>query len=760
MIRVGSCVPLLCPSEADRLKVEEVSAADYIDEKKKVKAKTKKDTPTKAALRSFAGFTVGILITTVYAWIVLYVKSYNLWFCLTTTVTMGLFLSLGMAFSLRVRVTVLLMLPQILSNEAKTVFLLLAFALVVQGPVTNIKENVQRSTQSMACGAQLALNATKELTSKITKPLMSALNVLKNIGKKLRSASKHAVSFFQRIFDGAKHVGNVLRGVWAFIANIGDICNEELELPYIRCNKLFDEAKNNCFKVMSFLGFLCYILDAFRPLCGLAKIILILCVIPNYLQSFVRKHAKNPLLSLIRNFKDQFDFNITVVHDFDVKLNTSRNFYQVASTIVKEVKEDMGMYMEMLSMFSYSIVFVCVFTYIQALCYRRKYLSDINHDNIYITRAFIELDVMRAKQNRNTLLPLSRCEGYSFIRPGSLALTKKEKKGYVFAIINVFRSLLIAMLAVVLDYLFFWVLDFVSHLMTGEITTRAPMVISLLVNGSGHTEEIYAALASAFDAIQNSNISIQTRKCQVKPSEPDYVQYLLIGFLHGLAFFIAIFGIYMQRLKRYICAYYYPIREQVRISFLYNKLLTKRMHVDQSLLQSIRMNETDKGHTNILLILSAQCPWLFSWLANYMGASEKYCMACAQICTGKNTEEYRACSTPGCTAIYCKGCSELLKDICSVCMAPLLGADFEDEVIDSSDDERVNLWIEATKSMKSNEISKKKIMKKYIKGRIKQTAKRQGKNDNLIQKYKESLMSPDSEECSGLSDIDRSEESE
>ncbi|XP_077132143.1 DC-STAMP domain-containing protein 2 [Ranitomeya variabilis] len=753
-----TCVPVLCPSAADQLLVEEISAADYIDEKKKkTKPKIREDTETKVAVRRFAGFLTGIVLTTLYAMIVLFVKNYNLWFCLTTSVVIGFFLTLGMAFSLRVRVTVLLMLPQILSGEAKTVILFIAFTLVLQGPGANVVENIQRSTASMACGAELAVNETRELASKITKPLMSALNALKSIGKKIRSATDSTSRFFRKFFDGLKHAMKNLRAVWAFIANIGDICSEELERPYIKCNKAFDEAKDNCFKVMSFMGFLCYILDVFRPLCGLAKIIIILCVIPDYVQAFVRKHVKNPILSVIRNFRNQFDFKISVIHDFSAKMNVS--YYDISSAMVKELKEDVEKYMEMLSMFSYSMIFICVFTYIQALRYRKSYLSNNNHDNIYITRDFIELDVMRAKQNRDTLLPLSSSEAYGLIRPTALSLTRKEKKGYVFEIINVFRSFLVALLSVSLDYLFFWVLDVVDHIMKGDIVTRAPVIFSMFVNGSGYADDIYTSLVSAFEAIQATNITIQTTKCQIRPSEPNYREYVLIAFMHGFGFFIAIFGIYMRRLKRYICAYYYPTREQVRICFLYNKLLTKRRYVEKALFQSIKSNKADKGHNSIMLILAAKCPLLCGWLAKFMGASEEYCMGCAQIRTNKNIGEYSACSTPGCKGMYCEGCSNVLNNVCSLCMGPLLDDDIEDEELDSSDDETLTLWMEGTKSIKMEDSSKRVKMKKAIKSRLKETIKTRGKGNELIEKYK-SLIPSDSEDFSGSSDDDDSEESD
>ncbi|XP_056388092.1 DC-STAMP domain-containing protein 2 isoform X2 [Hyla sarda] len=719
------CVPLLCPPPEEQLKVDEVSADDYMVANRFVKTKIRKDTPLKALLRSFGGLCVGILLTMAYAFIVLFIKNYNLWFCLITTLAIASFLSLGMAFSRKVRITILLMLLEIFSSEVKTIILFLAFAMIVQGPTANIIENGKRSTESMACGAQLVLNETKEMSSMVTNPILRG----------------------------------TLRRMWSFIARIGDVCNEELERPYHRCNKLFDEAKNNCFKVMSFMGFLCYILDAFKPLCGLAKIVVLICVIPDYVQAFVRKRIKNPIVDAAMNFKAEFDFNITILDD-ETERNITINIFEVASDIMKDFREDAQFYMEIFHMFSYSMFFLCVYTYVQALRYRRSYLTDLNHDNIYITREFIELDVMRAKQGRQTLLPLSSGEGYDFIRPASLSLTKKEKKGYVFAILNVVRSLLLALLIIFVDYYFFCLLDYVDHLMKEKIVIREPNVLSLLVNGTGEAEEIYVTLVSAFDALKKSNIIDYTKKCQVIPSKPDFLEYGIIGFIHGLALVIAVIGIYVQRLRRYICASYYPTREQERICFLYNQFLTKRTHLEKVLYQSIRFNKADKGHNNILLILAAKCPFLFGWLAKFLVAKEDYCIGCAQAITSKNSKDYYECSTFGCKGKYCGGCSRILNNTCTLCKAPLVYSESDSEEIDSSDDEQIALWLEGLKSIEKGEKTKRKKMKKVIKGHLKEGIKRGRRNEELIQKYKESRMSSDSEDTSALSDVDTGDDSE
>ncbi|XP_075437590.1 DC-STAMP domain-containing protein 2-like, partial [Ascaphus truei] len=469
----GLCCRCCCAGKKrGRLKVHEVTAKDYMHQKKKVKARLREDNMTKATLRSFGGYSIGMLLITIYAGIVLFVKNYNLWYCLISTITTGFFLTLGMGFSKRVRITVLLMLPSFFSSQGKNFLLLMAFAMALQGPVANVLENFRRSTKALSCGVELAINQTKDLLEKIKRPLISTLNYIKKIGRNLKKASDMIRKFFKTIMTGIKFIGRSLRRVWHFIANMGEICNEEMEAPYIKCKKLFDEGKRKCQKVMTFLAFLCFIVDIFRPLCGLAKVIVLLCIIPFYVNKFIQKCIKNPVMALLNKVKMKFEFNITVIHDFDITTNSSKTLMRVAKDIMNEVQANLDPYLELFSMFSYSMTIISFMVYIMALKYRKKYLFKDSHDNIYITRNFIELDVMRARQGRRTLLPLGRREAYRFIRPGSLYLTRYEKRGYSFSIFNIFRHLLIVTFLVLIDYIIYWVLDMLRYLLQGEVVAR------------------------------------------------------------------------------------------------------------------------------------------------------------------------------------------------------------------------------------------------------------------------------------------------
>ncbi|XP_053316291.1 DC-STAMP domain-containing protein 2-like [Spea bombifrons] len=755
------CLSNLCPEE---VKVEEVSAEDYIDEdKKEVRAQLREDNAVKSSLRSCGAFTFGLILTAMYAAIVLFVKNYSLKYCIVSSVVICILLTLGMAFFMKMRVTVFLMLPQLFSIEGKTIVLLVAFSLALQGPAANTLENFRRSSESVSCGVELAMNQTKELLEKVKRPLVSALDILRNIGQRLKGVADRARKFFKTVTDGVKHIGRVLRNVWRFIANIGEVCNEELEVPYLKCRKIFDTARNQCFQVMPFLSFLCYIVDAFKPLCGLAKTATILCLLPKYLQKYVRKHVKNPIINMLRNIKDKFEFNVTVIHDFDINLNSSKSIKQVAVGIMSEVQSTLNPYLDVLSMFSYSMTFVCLFIYIMAARYQRKYLYEDNHDNIYITRSFIELDVMRAKQGRRTLLPLSAREAYNFILPGSLYLTKRERKGYSFDIINVFRNVLVVAFMMVMDFIIYWVLDMVYYLLQADVVARAPVTFSVLINGSGYASEIFSNVVSAFDILQRGNLTVLSKKCLVAPSAPDFKGYILIGSMYGLCFLIAIFGVYIRRLQRVICAYYYPSREQERICFLYNNLITKRTNIEDSLIRSVRMNAEDGGHSSFLQVLAAKLPGC-RWFAQLLGTNEQYCMACAKTITGSEGQDCVACITPGCKGMYCRGCFEILNNICTICMAPLAYSEAIEEEVDSSDEEQVHLWIDAMKTIKAEEKGKRKKLKEVVKDRLKQVLRSQGSRaalgEKLLEKYKEEVRGREEDESSGISEVESSEDSE
>lgn len=59
------------------------------------------------------------------------------------------------------------------------------------------------------------------------------------------------------------------------------------------------------------------------------------------------------------------------------------------------------------------------------------------------------------------------------------------------------------------------------------------MLASIEVKGSGYASEIYRNLVSAFDVLQRGNISVLSRRCRLRPAEPNYQAYRFIGDCWG-----------------------------------------------------------------------------------------------------------------------------------------------------------------------------------------------------------------------------------
>ncbi|EHB07304.1 DC-STAMP domain-containing protein 2 [Heterocephalus glaber] len=645
----------------------------------------------RAVVRSAGGFTLGLSLATAYGLLELLVEGHSPWGCLVGTVTLATFLSLGMAFSRQIRATVFLMLPQAFSRHGRMLLLVAAFGLVLQGPCANTLRNFSRASEAVACGAELALNQTAEVLERARQPLASALSKIKALAQKAKVAADQIRKFFRSIMDGVKHVARALRNVWYWLLHIGDVCNAELGSPHSKCARVFDDAKDNCMKVIPQAYHLCYVLMPFKlALCGLASLVQVFCIIPKYIQPFLHKTIGTPVLMLIDRVRREFEFNMTVTHYFSVDLSASRSLSQVALDLHEAVSLKLLRFREALALLGYTTPLLFVLLYLQALFYWYAYLNWDDFDNVYITRRFLRMEAERSLARLPTVLPLSTHEARHYVQPGSIFLSQWEQLFYVLQLFSLMRHLVLMLLLVLLDYTVFWVLDLARYQLQGEIVARSPVLVSITVEGTGYTGNIYRDLVSAFDVLQQGNVSILSRRCLLRPSEPDSTSYTVIGAMYGLCVFVTLCGGYVSRLRRVICASYYPSREQERISYLYNVLLSRRANPLSTLRRAVRRRTADQGHVSALQALAIRCPWL-----RPLTRHQAYCLGCGQPPEDGETDSFVFCSTPGCQGRYCQDCYRLLGSTCSVCAAPLSGQGDLEEELDSSDEEGPRLWLAA-----------------------------------------------------------------
>ncbi|XP_061260269.1 DC-STAMP domain-containing protein 2 isoform X1 [Bos javanicus] len=654
----------------------------------------------RAVVRSTGGFILGLSLATAYGLLELLVEGHSPWGCLVGTFTLAAFLSLGMGFSRQVRVTVLLLLPQAFSKQGRTLLLVAAFGLVLQGPCANTLRNFTQASEAVACGAELALNQTAKVLERAKQPLVSALNKIKAIAQRAKQVADRVRKFFRSIMDGVKHVARALRNVWYWLLHIGDVCNSELGNPYLKCARVFDDAKDSCMKVIPQAYHLCFVLMPFKlMLCGLASVVQVFCIIPGYIQTFLRETMSTPVRNLINRVRQEFEFNMTATHYFSVDLNASRSLSQVALDLQEAVSMKLYRVREALALMGYTTPLLLLLLYLQALYYRYGYLNWDSFNNVYITSRFLRMEAVRSRAGLPTVLPLTAHEARHYIQPGSIFLSRWEQIFCILAIFHLARHLLLVLFLVFLDYAVFWVLDLARYHLQGEVVARrsrcpGPVFMSITVEGTGSTGKIYRDLVSAFDVLQQGNITVLSRRCQLHPSEPNSTGYIVIGVMYGLCFFVTLFGNHVSRLRRLICASYYPSREQERISYLYNVLLSRRTKLLAALQRSVRRRAADHSHMSILLVLAGRCSCLVPFIS-YFSQHQTYCLGCGQPQDEGDTENSVACGTPGCRGLFCLTCFRLLGNTCSVCASPLSYQEELDLELDSSDEEGPRLWLAA-----------------------------------------------------------------
>ncbi|XP_032447614.1 DC-STAMP domain-containing protein 2 [Lynx canadensis] len=712
---------------------------------------------SRAVVRSVGGFALGLSLATAYGLLELLVEEHSPWACLVGTLTLAAFLGLGMGFSRQVRVTVLLLLPQAFSKQGRALLMVAAFGLVLQGPCANTLHNFTQASKAVACGAELALNQTAEALERAKRPLVSALNKIKAIAQKAKEVADRVRKFFRSIMDGVKHwvqhsrapdhrrlllrglsrsppapwgdaaaapppppapasrvpapqpsPARALRNVWYWLLHIGDVCNAELGNPYVKCARVFDGAKDSCMKTVPRAYHLCFVLTPFKlVLCGLASVVQVFCIIPAYIQPFLRKTIGPPVRHLINRVRQEFEFNVTATHHFSVDLNASRSLSQVALDLQEAVGVKLHRVREALALMGYTAPLLLPLLYLQALCYRYRYLNRLGFDNIYITGRFLLMEDVRSRAGLPTVLPLSAHEARHYIQPGSVFLSRWERVFYILAVFDLARYLLLVLLLVFLDYAVFWVLDLARHQLQGEIVARSPVAVSITVEGPGYAGKIYRDLVSAFDVLQQSNVSVLSPRCVLRPSEPDATGYVVIGtaaqrdcvppgIMYGLCFFVTLCGHYVSRLRRVICAWYYPSREQERISYLYNVLLSRRTSLSAALHRAVRRRAADVGHTSVLRTLARRCSCLAP-VAAHLWQEQGYCLGCGQGYDQEDTETFVSCATPGCPGLFCSTCFRLLDNACSVCASPLSHQGDLDPELDSSDEEGPRRWLAAAR---------------------------------------------------------------
>ncbi|XP_028254743.1 DC-STAMP domain-containing protein 2 [Parambassis ranga] len=636
--------------------------------------------------RSLLMFLFGLLLASVYGVTALFLQKQPLWLCVHIMLVVAGLAAFSMGLSQWVRVNVMVMLPSLCSAHGRTFVLLLFMSVLLSGPLTNILENTKQAASSLLCGAELAANQTQELMQRAATPLFSALDQIREISSNAYAVAGRVQKLIQALTDNVQHVARTLRNVLHFLVDIGDICNAELGSPYRKCRALFAEAQSDCSNLLGDFNFLCDIMDGFLPLCSLARAGELFCIIPSYVASQLKERLAAPTIAAFQKMKQEFDFNISAIVTSDLDMNSSRSLQQVSQDIMDEVSSDLQVFQKLSEPLMYGCLVLLALSFLRAVRYRRRYLRQVDFDNIYISAQFVEFDQLELSRGGASVLPLTRREAKTYITPLSLRLTDREVRVVLLGVASVLRHLVLGGVLVAMDFLVFWILDQVHHQVKGDVLGRAPVQVAVQVNGSGYASDIFRDLVASFSLLQRGNITVISRKCLLEPLAPNHNTCFILGFLLGLALLISLTAGFMQRCRRLICASYHPETELERIQFLHQHILQERRAASRAFKSfTSGGGRGGRGGSRLHTLLTQLAVRLH--LSHFLDPSSSItCASCAEALVPEG-DDTLTCDHPHCSGVYCRPCFHSLGNTCVVC-AQALTCQEEEEELDSSDDEQ------------------------------------------------------------------------
>ncbi|XP_050433187.1 protein sneaky [Adelges cooleyi] len=303
--------------------------------------------------------------------------------------------------------------------------------------------------------------------------------------------------------------------------------------------------------------------------------------------------------------------------------------------------------------------------------YMHGYLTEIEHDNIYITQYYRKIDDRRKKNQKHTLLPLKKTEKDKMVDLRSYKFGNYERKYLFNSLVKLGFEIMAASSFVLLDVVFYEALDVIRRHAKIDYFQTGHHDMSIKVKGTGMIANLLRSVVDRFNFKKNVTVNLSNEMCLPNPHKLDtYYLHKIYGTFF-LVFLMVLFMGYANRLKRLICATFFRKREKRRVLYLYNETLRKRIAFFRFMKQKVEILAREnklKEDLNICLMLRLKFPKIFGWLV-WCTCGRRKCLICGEPET-KAGKQF-GCNTEGCVYIHCEqcwtdvglcyGCSEVFK---------------------------------------------------------------------------------------------------
>ncbi|XP_059619813.1 protein sneaky [Phlebotomus argentipes] len=628
-------------------------------------------------------FSIGIS-TAVILWYLLVYKPFGV--SQPTIIVLLLLIVLFGATSVALksaRCIFLLIFLQFLGKAGRSAIKTFLFGLVITGPIANISKNVLEVNRVFGCSSELAYNLTKTHIDLMVFPFRAAIDALQNV-----SQVKESFEIVNQVVDplveeveleenssdsisSEEEHGKVISE--NYYKKLERRCLEQMEKGRENCANVFSTASAECMeKFPGFLGdSLCWMLDIEAVCSSKENSTEDLCKPTEILEeSFGIRYIgllskRDDLIREIWSVDVNYSYNESNVIDQIREVDDYKN------ELIDSLDKKKYILSILLNLMNFIIAFTYVKVVIKSCLYLYSYLMEVDFENIFITSAFREIDQKRAHRGERTLLPLKKIERSSLVDPYEKRRMENDYRDLIYHLLKFLLELIAVTVFVLLDWLFVTALDVVAAKGEIDFTQSGEVEVEVSVTGEGMMASVVANIISGFRVNRTVDSFEDNDECLPNPSRLFFLCYLEIyGLL--LAMLLMIYHeSYTNRMLFLICVFFYPLRQEERSLFLYNKVLLSRrdrfLHMRKTLRKEMREN-VDQDFPFVKLV--SHFRRLFPRSRRCLVCREKESKLRSRQ-TGAPYPESRAdfveCTDKKCAAVYCDECWRDLEGVCVVC---------------------------------------------------------------------------------------------
>ncbi|KAM9243423.1 E3 ubiquitin-protein ligase DCST1 [Dugong dugon] len=594
--------------------------------------------------------------------------------------------AVGWGTSPHIRCASLLIVPKMLGKEGRLFVLGYALAAIYEGPVANLRYNLNEVIASLGCTVELQINNTRAAWHTSTAPLRAVFKDLLSSKDSLKAETLNISNSFEDLDAQVKsEAGFKLEDAMDSEEKGQDVetrqapasrhplstqkmfelktklrCSYVVNKAIFSCQRWFDRKHDQCMQriwVPLFNHLLCLPMK-FKFLCSITKVMDVWCrnhipVEGNFGQTY------DSLNQSVHSLTGEFSANINLKEEKQAAVLGLNQSWEHMGTEVRNYVHSQEARLEW-TLGLLQVLLSCTFLLVlhASFSYMDNYNRDIRFDNIYISTYFCQIDERRKKLGKRTLLPLRKAEEKTVIFPCKPTIQASEMKNAVRELLESVPVFLLLVVLCGLDWALYSIFDTIRHHSFLQYSFRSSHKLEVKVEGDSMLARLLRNTIGALNTSSETAVESNNMPCLPQPESMDAQAYFRAALPTGLLMCLCLLQAFGYRLRRVIAAFYFPKREKKRILFFYNDLLRKRAAFTKLRRAAIvrRAHQQRAPRHHLVDILHRRCPLLRRWL-------RRRCV----VCLAPETPESYVCPTPGCQAVYCRSCWVDMRQQCPVC---------------------------------------------------------------------------------------------